>query len=74
MILPRSYGVNYLAAAPSRNNYGKISVYYDGHGDHYGSFSSGGDCCPLVVDPLDLLALIAFIALATYFFQVQIDR
>ena len=41
--------------------------------DHHGSFSSGGgDCCPLVVDPLTYAALLGFIALATYFFNVQI--
>ena len=30
---------------------------------------SGDDCCPLVVDPLTLLALKAFLIAATYFFQ-----
>ena len=41
-------------------------------GDQYGSFSSAGGCCPLVVDPLTYAALIGFIALATYFFNEQI--
>ena len=31
------------------------------------------ECCPLVVDPLIVLALIGFIALATYLLQTVID-
>ena len=31
------------------------------------------ECCPLVVDPLIVLALISFIALATYLLQTVID-
>ena len=47
------------------------SGYNDG--DQLGSFSGhGGDCCPLVIDPLTYAALIGFIGLATYFFNVQI--
>ena len=42
-------------------------------GDHHGSFSSHGDCCPLVVDPLTYSALLAFLAAAVYFFQVLIE-
>ena len=41
-------------------------------GDHYGSYSGGGDCCPLVVDPLTYAALLGFIALATYFLNILI--
>ena len=42
-------------------------------GDHYGSYSGGGgDCCPLVVDPLTYASLLGFIALATYFLNVLI--
>ena len=37
--------------------------------DQSGSFSGGGDCCPLVVDPKTYMILMAFIAAATYFFQ-----
>ena len=40
--------------------------------DHYGSYSGGGDCCPLVVDPLTYASLLGFIALATYFLNVLI--
>ena len=42
-----------------------------GYGDHHGAFSGSG-CCPGVVDPLTMLALVGFIALATYFFEIQI--
>jgi hypothetical protein len=50
-----------------------IKTYSGGYGgDHHGAFSGGGDCCPLVVDPLTFAALIGFIGLATYFFNVQI--
>ena len=50
---------------------------HSGYSDHdrlgYGSFSShGSGCCPLVVDPLTMLALVGFIGLATYFFEIQI--
>ena len=36
------------------------------HGSYSGYGSSGHDCCPLVVDPLTLLALGAFLAAAVY--------
>jgi hypothetical protein len=41
----------------------------------YGAASGGhhDGCCPPVVDPYTLLALIAGIALATYFFNVLIN-
>ena len=60
----------------SDNDY-NLKTYSGSHSsgygdDHYGSFSSGGDCCPLVVDPLTFAALLGFIALATYFFNEQI--
>ena len=32
----------------------------------------GSDCCPPVVDPLTFMALLAFIAAATYFLQFSI--
>ena len=52
----------------SQSSYGH-SGSGSGYGDH-GSYSSGGgDCCPLVVDPLTYAALIGFIGLATYFFR-----
>ena len=55
----------------SQSSYGH-SGSGSGYGDH-GSYSSGGgDCCPLVVDPLTYAALLAFLALATYFFNVLI--
>ena len=71
LIQHRTGGVH-LQAAPS-SGYGHSS-YNDGyHSDHYGSFSGhGSGCCPLVVDPLEYAALIGGIALATYFFQIQI--
>ena len=79
-----SYVMNrevYLSAPSSgygHLNYGHHDGYSDHHGytDHhvtYGSYS-GYDCCPLVVDSLSLIALIGFIALATYFFRIQIIK
>ena len=70
------YGNGYSLDTYSGNDY-SIKTYSGGHsggygGDHHGAFSGGGDCCPLVVDPLTFAALIGFIALATYFFNVQI--
>ena len=70
------YDNGYSLDTYSGNDY-SIKTYSGGHsggygGDHHGAFSGGGDCCPLVVDPLTFAALIGFIALATYFFNVQI--
>ena len=36
---------------------------------HHGSHSSYDDCCPPVANPKDLITLLGFIALATYFLQ-----
>ena len=56
------------------SGYGSSGSHNSGYGsDHYGSFSSGGDCCPLVVDPLTYAALLGFLAAAVYFFQVLIE-
>jgi hypothetical protein len=76
-VIQRRTGGALLQAAPS-SGYGHSS-YNDGyqadHSDHYGSFSGhGSGCCPLVVDPLSYAALIGGIALATYFFQIQITN
>merc|ERR1712045_615012 len=52
--------------------FGASSTYGSGS-DLLGAFSSGGsDCCPPVVDPLTFIALLGFIAAATYFLQQQI--
>ena len=46
------------------------SSYSSGGGEHHASYSSSGEeCCPLVLDPLLLAALLGFIAAATYFLQ-----
>ncbi len=55
---------------------GDHSGYGGGYDDH-GGYSSGYgkkkiECCPLVVDPLTLLALLGSIAAATAFFNVLI--
>jgi hypothetical protein len=73
-VVQRRTGGALIQAAPS-SGYGHSS-YNDGyHNDHYGSFSGhGSGCCPLVVDPLSYAALIGGIALATYFFQIQITN
>ena len=74
MRVQRSGG--YSIKTHSDNDY-SLKTFIGGSGgygtDHHGSFSSGGgDCCPLVVDPLTYAALLAFLALATYFFNVLI--
>ena len=53
------------SSLPSENFYG------DGYGTlgAYSGSGYGNDCCPLVVDPLTYIALLTFIAAATYFFQ-----
>ena len=70
MRVQRSGG--YSIKTHSDNDYLLKTFVGGGYGDH-GSYSSGGgDCCPLVVDPLTYAALLAFLALATYFFNVLI--
>ena len=69
------YGNGYSLDTYSGNDY-SIKTYSGGHsggygGDHHGAFSGSG-CCPGVVDPLTMLALVGGIALATYFFEIQI--
>ena len=66
-------GFNLQSLLESQNSglFGSQSSDYNG-GDQLGAFSGGGDCCPLVIDPLTYAALIGFIGLATYFFNVQI--
>ena len=59
-------------------SYGSHSGY--GHHTGYGSHSGYGhhesydyhECCPLVIDPLILCALLGLIAAATYFLRIQI--
>ena len=65
--------LTFKALLESQNSglYGSQSSDYNG-GDQLGAFSGHGDCCPLVIDPLTYAALIGFIGLATYFFNVQI--
>ena len=58
-------------------NSDSYSLYTSANNDRQGQFSSyggghGGGCCPLVIDTLTFLSLIGFIALATYFFNIQI--
>ena len=65
------YGNSYSLDTYSGNDY-SIKTYSGGYGgDHHGAFSGSG-CCPGVVDPLTMLALVGGIALATYFFEIQI--
>ena len=56
----------------SSSGYGHSS---SGYGGHSGSYSSGyhDDCCPLVVDPLTLVALLSFLAAATFLLNQQIS-
>ena len=60
-----------VASKKISDPYSAYSSGYGGHSSHssgYGSHSSGygSDCCPPVVDPLTWLALLGFIAAATY--------
>ena len=66
-------GFNLQSLLESQNSglLGSQSSDYNG-GDQLGAFSGHGDCCPLVIDPLTYAALIGFIGLATYFFNIQI--
>ena len=49
------------------------SDYGGYHNSHYGGYGTYyHDCCPLVIDPKTFLALMSFIALATYFLQQRI--
>ena len=65
----------YFAKKLSASQSDPYSAYSSGYGggghSSYGSQSSGygSDCCPLVVDPLVWIALLTFIAAATYFFN-----
>ena len=65
----------YFAKKLSTSQSDPYSAYSSGYGggghSSYGSQSSGygSDCCPLVVDPLVWIALLTFIAAATYFFN-----
>ena len=45
-----------------------------GHSASYGHGSYGEDCCPPVVDPLMLIALLGFTAAATYFLRSKFDK
>ena len=63
------YGENTNSYYNRIGNYGENSRI-----DAYGAYSSyGGGCCDAVVDPLTYAALLGFLALATYFFQVLIE-
>ena len=76
-----SYGYNSgYGGVPSGYGYqsnSRFGGYSSGSGSGSGHSGSGGggggqDCCPLVVDPLTLFTLIAFIAGATYFLNLAI--
>ena len=56
-----------LYVLPNRRNSGDLL-----QAESYGSYSSSYGCCDTGVDPATLLALIAGIALATYFLRLQI--
>ena len=56
-----------LYVLPNRRNSGDLL-----QAESYGSYSSSYGCCDTGVDAATLLALIAGIALATYFLRLQI--
>ena len=53
--------IQYLRKSDSESNAEDHSSY-----GAYSSSGSGSECCPLVVDPLTYLALLAFLAAAVY--------
>ena len=65
----RSYGHSSSGYGHSSSGYGSHSGYghssYDYHDDHH-------ECCPLVIDPLVMCALLGFIAAATWFLRTAI--
>ena len=63
----RSYGHNDPYYGHSSSGYGSDSGY-GGYG-HESSDYEHHDCCPLVVDPMTLCALLALIAAASYFLR-----
>ena len=68
-------GFGSLSSGYGHSGYGSSHSSYGGHGGHGGGYSSGyghDDCCPLVVDPLTLTAILGAIAAATAFFNVLI--
>ena len=65
--------MNFKCIKINLNVLNKPKSHHSGYGDHYGAYSGGGDCCPLVVDPLTYAALLGFLAAAVYFFQVLIE-
>ena len=80
----RSYQGNTFG--PNRNNYELYGENTNSHNNRIGNYGDnsridaygahngyGGDCCDLVVDPLTFIALVGFIALATYFLQQFIE-
>ena len=68
--IPKTFSGGHYGSSGYRDLASRGSGYA---GDHYGSYSGGGDCCPLVVDPLTYAALLGFLAAAVYFFQVLIE-
>ena len=67
--IPKTFSGGHYGSSGYRDLASRGSGYAE---DHYGSYSGGGDCCPLVVDPLTYASLLGFIALATYFLNVLI--
>ena len=70
---------NLVQQGAASSGYGHSSHSGYGHSSSgYGGYSHGGyshgydDCCPLVFDPLTYVALMSFIALATYFLWVAV--
>ncbi len=58
------------AASSSYHGYGHSGYGHSNYG--HGSYSDGHDCCPLVTDPKTWIALLSFIAAATYFLRIEV--
>ena len=70
--------ITYIYCENSVWDWDKSGYGHSGYGDHYASHSGYSDsgysepCCPLVIDPLLLAALLGAIAAAAYFLRSKI--
>ena len=66
----------FASSSDTYADYGDGYIDRNGHGSYgHGSYGGHGsyDCCPLVVDPLTWIALLAFLAAGTYFLEVAVQ-
>ncbi len=68
---PSGFGSGFGSSGEGDGAAGSNGAYDEGDEAAY-SGGGGESCCPLVVDPITLLALLALIALGTYFLNIII--